>query len=368
MVSWFPSFWQKVKKPLKIVGIILVCLLGGALIVSVIGGYIFDWTWTGFGPFTPPTSDYQRGVTLYEWLQLAVVPAAIAFGVVGLSRLQQQHDQRLAEQRADSEQEAAKKRAEIEQNIADGNQHEASLKEYYHVMSELLLHENLRKSDEDAEVRNIARVWTLTALRRLDDRRKKSVLEFLYSSDLITKERVIVDLGGAYLEESLLFGVFLVRANLSGAILSGAHLNHAILTGAELVQTDLSLAILRDANLDVASLNQAGMIDADLSSATLQGATLLGTDLTRADLSGARLQRANLTLAILNEADLTRADLSEANLTKASLAGANLQGANLTGADLSGADLSDADVTDEQLAKAKSLKGATMPNGSKYQK
>jgi hypothetical protein len=194
MVSKPRSFWQIVKKPLKIAGIIVACLIGVAFIVSVIGGYFSNWSWTGLGPFTPPTSDYQRGATLYDWLQLAVVPAAIAFGVVWLSRLQQQHDQRLAEQRADSEQEAAKKRAEIEQNIADGNQHEASLKEYYHVMSELLLHENLRKSDEDAEVRNIARVWTLTALRRLDDRRKKSVLEFLYSFDLITKGRVIVDL------------------------------------------------------------------------------------------------------------------------------------------------------------------------------
>src|SRR5262249_4981248 len=154
---------------------------------SFIGGYFYGWTWTGFGPFTPPTSDYQRGATLYDWLQLAVVPAAIAFGVVGLSRLPQQRDQRLAEERAKSEQQAAEKRAQTEHEIADGNQHEASLKEYYNIMSELLLHENLRKSDPDAEVRNMARVWTLTALRRLDGHRKRSVLQFLYSSDLITK-------------------------------------------------------------------------------------------------------------------------------------------------------------------------------------
>src|SRR5215469_8062036 len=106
-MGWLRSFWQKLKKPLKIAGIIVACLLGVAFIVSLIGGYFYGWTWTGFGPFTPPTSDYQRGATLYDWLQLAVVPAAIAFGVVGLSRLQQQRDQRLAEQRAKSEQEAA---------------------------------------------------------------------------------------------------------------------------------------------------------------------------------------------------------------------------------------------------------------------
>ncbi|HYT35693.1 MAG TPA: hypothetical protein VEL49_00850 [Ktedonobacteraceae bacterium] len=63
-MSWFRSFWQKVKKPLKIAGIILACLLGVAFIVSFIGGYFSNWTWTGFGPYTPPTSDFQRGVTL----------------------------------------------------------------------------------------------------------------------------------------------------------------------------------------------------------------------------------------------------------------------------------------------------------------
>jgi hypothetical protein len=47
MVSWFHSFWQKAKKPLKIAGIILTCLLGVGFIVSLIGGYFYGWTWTG---------------------------------------------------------------------------------------------------------------------------------------------------------------------------------------------------------------------------------------------------------------------------------------------------------------------------------
>jgi uncharacterized protein YjbI with pentapeptide repeats len=46
---------------------------------------------------------------------------------------------------------------------------------------------------------------------------------------------------------------------------------------------------------------------------------------------------------------------------------AALTDADLTGADLSGADLTHAIVIEEQLDKAKSLKGATMPNGQKYE-
>jgi pentapeptide repeat protein len=73
-----------------------------------------------------------------------------------------------------------------------------------------------------------------------------------------------------------------------------------------------------------------------------------------ADLSGA-----NLTGLIL-----TMADLSDTNLRNADLRNADLVGADLSGADLSGANLSGAKVTTEQLYEVKSLKGATMPDGS----
>jgi uncharacterized protein YjbI with pentapeptide repeats len=42
-------------------------------------------------------------------------------------------------------------------------------------------------------------------------------------------------------------------------------------------------------------------------------------------------------------------------------------GADLSNANLSGANLKGADVTEEQLDQAKSLEGATMPNGQKYE-
>jgi uncharacterized protein YjbI with pentapeptide repeats len=56
------------------------------------------------------------------------------------------------------------------------------------------------------------------------------------------------------------------------------------------------------------------------------------------------------------------------------LKGADLRGADLSGADLSSANLRDADLSDaigfteEQLeGEARTLKGATMPNGQKYE-
>jgi hypothetical protein len=68
------------------------------------------------------------------------------------------------------------------------------------------------------------------------------------------------------------------------------------------------------------------------------------------DLYGANLERANLSGSFLQRIILKGADLSEANLSEA----------NLTNADLSDAK----GLTEEQLAAAKTLEGATMPDGS----
>jgi hypothetical protein len=93
----------------------------------------------------------------------------------------------------------------------------------------------------------------------------------------------------------------------------------------------------------------------------------MGADLNDADLSDAELRGAYLTEANLSQADLSQADLSQADLSQADLKYANLSGADLSGADLSDASLKGArSVTDAQLAEARSLKGATMPDGTVF--
>jgi len=60
--------------------------------------------------------------------------------------------------------------------------------------------------------------------------------------------------------------------------------------------------------------------------------------------------------------------LSGAGLRQANLSGADLRHANLNDADLGYTDLRGArGVTQEQLDVAARLKGATMPNGQKYE-
>jgi hypothetical protein len=92
---------------------------------------------------------------------------------------------------------------------------------------------------------------------------------------------------------------------------------------------------MKDATLDHANMHNLFAFDVNLSGAHLWGTNLSGPNTY---LSGANLSNANL---------------DSANLSKAELAFANLRGA--------------AHVTQKQLDSCKSLQGATMPNGLKYE-
>jgi uncharacterized protein YjbI with pentapeptide repeats len=141
---------------------------------------------------------------------------------------------------------------------------------------------------------------------------------------------------------------------------------HGWLYDGSLRRASLLGADLRGAFLVRADLSKAGLAGANLRGANLRGANLRGCFLDGADLSGANLTGADLSEVFLSRANLRGANLAEANLTGADLIGANLRGADLAGADLAGADLREATVTEEQLAQARSLKGAILPDGTEH--
>ena len=104
----------------------------------------------------------------------------------------------------------------------------------------------------------------------------------------------------------------------------------------------------------------------DVSRAMLYRAPFDGTSLLDANLNGAYLEGASFRGAILRRANLSWADLNGADLSGADLTGANLSFATLNGADLTKAKLTGAIINPEQLENVHSLKGAVMPDGSKY--
>jgi hypothetical protein len=258
-----------------------------------------------------------RGMTVRNWLELLVVPLVL-LGIGLLFQIQQS--------------EVEQRRLEAAQHIEEQRAQDEALQTYLEQMGQMLLDKDrpLRQSKEGDEVQLLARARTVTILRRLDSARNRDILQFLREARLVPSNRYDI-------QEHI---VKLDASNLSEANLKGANLDSFSLQG-----TDLSGADLRDAYLAWSFLHNA-----KLNGANLRGANLHGDP----DQSGDD--------ADLSDADLSDANLREADLSYDNLSSANLQGANLTDAVLRGANLSNAKVTSEQLAEAKSLEGATMPD------
>ena len=331
------SWWQKIQQQPVVAILAFVGSMAGiagiALIVVVVLGYWLNWHWTGLVAET--SEPKQHAKTLWDWLGLIAalaIPVVVGFGAALFTAQQ----------------------AKVSERENTDNQREAALQAYIDNMSELLLHERLRDSVEEDEVRKIARVRTLTILARLDANRKRSVLQFLYESGLVFKDNRIIDLRSV------------------GSRVADDHLRK--LGEWDLRRAGLYAADLSDASVGAANLREVILSGVYLPSIDLSGSDLRGADLSRADLSEADLGGTILRDANLRDAKLWNADLSAADLRGAMLSGADLHGADLSGgADFSGADLSNANlktatgITTEELEKqAKSLQGAIMPDGSKH--
>jgi uncharacterized protein YjbI with pentapeptide repeats len=282
---------------------------------------LLNWEWTGLVGI-PEHSETRLG---WDWLELLIIPIVLGAGAFWFNT-----------QTRKSEQELAHRERENDREIAEDRVREEALQRYLDRMQELILDKKLRRSEKDAEIRDVARTRTLAVLRSLDGDRKGQVAQFLHEANLI----------GNLVEESGEGQVIEAIIGLRNANLSNANLMYAILYGANLSSAKLSFANLSSANLSGANLSDAGLTAVNLAFTNLSGA--------------------NLRDAELSDADLVFTNLSDAGLSDANLTLANLSGANLSSAYLRDANLRDArNCTNEQLARATSLVGATLPDGTK---
>jgi uncharacterized protein YjbI with pentapeptide repeats len=191
---------------------VLLVLALMAFVVAVVGGYAFNWNWTGVS-----------GKDLWDWWQLLILPVGLAVGGFLFNMKQSETSLKVSKQQH-----------QTDLQIADDQQREAALEGYLDHISELLLEKNLVSPQARSDIREMARVRTLITLRRVDKYRKGVLLQFLHEAGLINKDNTIIDLHWADLSEADLNGADLREANLSGANLSEASLSGANLSGANL--------------------------------------------------------------------------------------------------------------------------------------
>ena len=256
------------------------------LAVLVALAYRRGWRWTGFTEVRrrkADDEDVQPAKTLWDWLQLLVIPLALA----GLAFLLDS-SQTAREHRAEDQREA------LQRATAEDAAREEALRTYLAQMSGFMLDRDLLRSRPGTDLRAVARTVTLTTLRRLNGERKGLLVRFLVEARLVSSSDPKVNLQGANLRS----------ASLKGALLA-----------------------VRSSDANETDFSEADLQGVDLRRADLRGAKLPGTLLVGADLRGADLRRADFEAAF--GAGLPPADLSRAQLAGADLAGAELQGADL---------------------------------------
>jgi uncharacterized protein YjbI with pentapeptide repeats len=304
------------------------------LIVSVVaGGYLLGWQWTGLAELqvdARPGQFYQPPKTLWDWLDLLIVPAVLAGGALWLSRSQYKQ----------------------QQAIAADERWERALQYYYDRMSTLLIEHDLRNPESNHEASAVAQALTLASLRAMDKARQVLVVRFLHNARLIDADNPVISLTDTDFTSSEFQYLYLRDAKLSYINFGGGNFRKTNLHGA-----NLSGAVLKRANLSGSTLYQAQLIGTSMDGADLRGADLAESDATGAKFAAADLQGANLTKALLISADfaganLSGADLSNADLTGANLSGADLRGANFTHAYMFGANLERAIKTNTNFSGA----------------
>jgi uncharacterized protein YjbI with pentapeptide repeats len=208
--------------------------------------------------------EVQPAKTLWDWLQLLVVPAMLAalalfFSASQASRDRSREDRRIREDRA----------------LAESARQDATLEAYFAQMTNLMLDRNLLRSRPPSEVQAIARTATLTAVRRLNGRRKGELIRFLAEAGLLS---------GGELSGNNPPPVDVSSGDLRAADLTNADLDGARLDGADLRGARFDHASLRHSSLGTDTLRVLGT---DLRGASFKHATIEDTDFDGADLSHA---------------------------------------------------------------------------------
>lgn len=271
-----------------------------------------------------PNEEVRPAKTAWDWMQLLIVPIALA----GIGYLFNH-----AESARDRKREDA--RARQAQFIAAENRRDQVLQDYLAKMDDLVLERRLRESRPASDVRGVARTLTLTALRRLDGKRKGEVVRFLADSRLIdgpgtpTVRLIDADLrrvvltgarirdvvfDAADLRNAKFGGTALDSVRFEGARLDGASFPRAILVGVAFTGAGLKHASFRDARMDSARTFVGALEPVSFEGACLSGATFAGADARRARFAEAEGLHVNFDRARVTPTGLDGAKLADSAL------------------------------------------------------
>src|SRR5215211_2937311 len=289
----------------RVLLIVLIAILAVDLVVMYYGGYLSSWQlltqpsgilWAFVGLIAAIgllASAYEKifshGVRRTISRNARLVSALIARIGVLITQIVNTHLTRTTQ--------------ENQQILDQEARQNSELQSYLSTVGEL-------PTNPDPAVDTSAQAQTLTVLPDLDSEQKRTVMQFLYQTDLINKDNPRISL----------FYADLTSANLKGT-------------------------------------------DSQENKFVLDNVNLRGVNLADADLEYISMKGVNLHPARLVNTNLSNADLSDADLVHAYLDNVDLSGATLSGTNLSGVDLrTDKGLTQEQIEEAKGDERTLLPD------
>src|SRR5687768_5158643 len=93
-----------------------ILIAAGLILMAILAAYSVPWT--GFADNDPANSDLVRGKTLWDWMELLIIPMALAIGAFYLERSESTIERKAAVDRAILERKAAKHHAKLERTLA----------------------------------------------------------------------------------------------------------------------------------------------------------------------------------------------------------------------------------------------------------
>jgi hypothetical protein len=182
------------------------------------------------------------GKTVWDWMDLLMVPIILSLITVVFAWQQDARQQRIEAQRAESA-----------LTIQQQNAQDEALQAYLDQMTQLILDRKLLEAEESDSVYKMAQARTSTVITRLDADHNRNVTRFLRDSGLLGEEAIYLDRASSI---NLFRRIDLRDADLSFADLISANLSNTYLSYATLTSADLS-----DAKASKEQLDQANSLE-----------------------------------------------------------------------------------------------------------
>lgn len=327
----------------------------------------------GFSKFSYKLDDNEFFIpakTLWDWLELLIIPIALVLGGYFLNRSEKRLEIKLAEEKA-----------KTDRKIAEVRNQEIILGEYFDRMSDLLIEKQIHGSESDSVVRDVARTRTLSVLRRIYPDRKAIVLKFLYESELIIKkqerEPLITlkdaDLQGLELEKTEFFDIDLsganlflakfkdvrfINSNLNDIDFSNSSVEFCFFNNVELMNSVFDFIKLNNVSFDKCNFNgfsskameiiNSSIINSDLSNAEIKSAEIksvefknneiVNTDCENNMFEEVQLEKLDFKLSNLSNTIFKNCDLREVNLKEVRLVKSIFDGVKITDCNLKDTD------------------------------